>query len=112
MPDLWPELRQAVADTARQHWAALRLIAPDVDPRTIAAESVATSATACIQDPALWQLLHLTDAMLEQPARAKRLLLSAGLAPGSLTNLSHRLTLLDHAARAWTAEAYGRNRHA
>ena len=103
---LWHELRAAVADTAHQHWHALRLIAPATEPRMIAAESVATSATALLQDPTLWRALHLADAVLSEPARARRVVASSGLTADQLAHVTRQLDSLDKTARAWTARAY------
>lgn len=108
---LWPALRAAVADTAHQHWHALRRIAPATEPRMIAAESVASTATALVQDPALWRAIHLADAILTNPRQARRTIASSGLTTEELAGLTHRLDALDHTARAWCARAYQGSRN-
>lgn len=108
MSHLWPAMREAVAQTAHEHWHALRLIAPDIDPRTIAAETVATSATAVLQTPTLWRLLHTAEALADPRPRARRIALSAGLTLDDLARLASRIEAMDRSARAWSAEAYGR----
>lgn len=106
MHDLWPVMRAAVAETAQQHWHAMRLIAPVIDPRTIAAESVASAATAAIQQSALWQILHLTEAMIDQPKRATRILAAANVTADDIAKLARHLDALDKTSRAWTQHAY------
>ncbi len=111
MQHLWPALRAAVADTAQQHWHALRLIAPVIDPRTIAAESVASAATATIQQSSLWRLLHLAEALADQPQRATRIVAASGLSADDVVKLTRHLDALDRTSRAWTQHAYPTGAH-
>ncbi len=105
-PNLWPMMRGAVAAAAREHWHALRLIAPEPDPRTVAAESVATTAAALIQQPSLWMLAELAHLIHDEPAKARRIMTREQLAPVHIAQLGRQLDALDRSARAWTTLAY------
>jgi hypothetical protein len=103
-------LRAAVAQAARDHWHALRLIAPNIDPRTLAAESVATTAAGLLGHPALWRVVHLAEALADRPHDARRLITASKLSADELPPLLRQLDALDKTCRAWTDAAYGRAR--
>lgn len=100
-------LRSALAETAREHWHVLSLITPAPPPRLVAAEAVATAATAYLQHPATW---HVSAAIARTAAAATPKLGHAVRAEqitrADLLHLLQQLHLLDSATRAWTSSAY------
>ena len=110
-PDLWPQLRSALAETTRQHWTTLRRISGSTDPRLTAAESVATAALALIQEPATWVAAEIVLAVERtSPEQASMLAEAVQLAPADFTAALRRLETLDVAARTWSETAYQRSR--
>jgi DNA-binding MurR/RpiR family transcriptional regulator len=110
---LWPALRAALAHTTRAHWSALRQQAPSADPRLVAAESVATAATALLQTPELYEMIavHQVASALPPSGQLAMLLRASPLAGEKLDRLARNLAALDAACIAWTASAYGQRRN-
>lgn len=100
-PDAWHLLRSAVATAASQHWRSLRAIAPQADPRTVAAEAVATRACSLVQSPVLWEALH----QLQQQADGEPPDTSP-IMPHEAAQLGREMEALSCAARTWADQAY------
>lgn len=104
MPDLWPTLRGALAETTRAHWSTLRKISATTDPRLISAEAVATAALAYLAEPATWLAAQVTLA----GDQAEEIATAANIDRRDLASALRRLEALDIAASAWAETAYQR----